>query len=190
MIIHKAAFTSSRVLRRALHVVFCLTVLINFSWTQKSSPITTIILVRHAEKDTVGTDPSLNETGVKHALALAQLFGNSEISTIFVTQFRRTQQTVEPLATRLHLKPVVFNVDLSSPRRYANALAKEILAKCAGSIVLVANHSNLIPLIIDALGAGNNTTIDDHTYDDVFVVSRDSSGSAKLLKLKYENPTR
>jgi phosphohistidine phosphatase SixA len=180
---------SLRTVRRALSVVLYLTVLANFSWSQKTSPITTVILVRHAEKDTVGTDPSLTRAGVDRSQALAQLFGNSEISTIYVTQFRRTQQTAEPLATRLRVKPVVFNVDLSNPRRYANALAKEILTKCAGSTVLVSNHSNLIPLIIDALGAGGNMTIDDHTYDDVFVVSRNSSGSARLLKLKYGNPS-
>ena len=189
MIASKAAMNFSSNLRRMLWFALCLTVLVNPSLSQKANPITTIILVRHAEKDTVGADPALTKAGVDRSLALANLFGNSGISTIYVTQFRRTQQTAEPLASRLHVKPVVFSVDLSSPRRYANDLANEIIAKWSGSTLLVSNHSNIIPLIIDALGAGSTTTIDDHIYDDVFVVLRDSSGSAKLLKLKYGNPS-
>src|SRR5438874_13735457 len=59
-------------------------------------PVTTIILVRHAEKisDPNNSDTDLSTDGQARAQLLARMFGNSEINAIYETQYKRTQETV------------------------------------------------------------------------------------------------
>ena len=156
---------------------------------QKSEPCTTIILVRHAEKDSGGVNPPLTKRGMERAEALARTLAGTDVSTIYVSQYLRTQQTVQALATLRKIQPRQIDVDLSKPRLYAKALTDEILKKHEGETVLVANHSNLIPSIIVALGAGTIDDIGDRTYDNLFIVVRSSSGTTKLLKLRYGAPS-
>src|SRR3954454_24752637 len=58
-----------------------------------------IYIVRHAEKETTGTDPPLSLTGKKRADALAELLKNANIKAIYTCDALRTQQTAKPLAT-------------------------------------------------------------------------------------------
>ena len=73
-----------------------------------SATTTTIVLVRHAEKQ-VGaiSDAPLSPQGEVRASRLAQMFGDSEpfgrIDRIYVTNTRRTQQTAAGLGQRLGL---------------------------------------------------------------------------------------
>ena len=65
---------------------------------------TTVILVRHAEKAaTPANDPGLTQAGLNRALALAHAAGSTDAAAIFVSQFKRTKQTVKPLAAALGL---------------------------------------------------------------------------------------
>src|SRR5215831_5142150 len=68
-------------------------------------PVTTIILVRHAEKiiDPADPDVELSPAGEGRARELVDLFGDSGINAIYATQYKRTQQTVKPLADKLGL---------------------------------------------------------------------------------------
>ncbi len=86
------------------------------------------------------------------------------------------------------MSPIVFDVDLSKPKQFGKAIAEDILRKHAGKTVLVSNHSNIIPFIVDALGGGWIGKIEDQSYDNLFILVRDTSGSCKLLKLKYGAP--
>lgn len=63
-------------------------------------PVTTFILVRHAEKDMTQStpDPDLSAEGHARARRLALLFEKTEIAAVYSTPFKRTRQTVEPLA--------------------------------------------------------------------------------------------
>src|SRR5687767_8092456 len=61
----------------------------------------TVILVRHAEKEVVppeNKDPNLSMAGQTRAQELARMFGGAGVTSIYATQFKRTQQTVKPLA--------------------------------------------------------------------------------------------
>src|SRR6266850_4918337 len=64
---------------------------------------TTILLVRHAEKDTkvLGSDPPLNAAGILRAQELARVLADARIDAIYVTPYQRNRQTALPLATRL-----------------------------------------------------------------------------------------
>src|SRR5215208_8289187 len=67
-----------------------------------SRPVTTVILVRHAEKkiEPTNPDPDLAPEGVERAQEIARVFGDAGVNAIYATQFKRTQQTVKPLADR------------------------------------------------------------------------------------------
>src|SRR5215212_5594691 len=67
-----------------------------------SRPVTTVILVRHAEKNIEpnNQDPDLSPAGVERAQEIAREFGEAGVNAIYATQFKRTQQTVKPLADR------------------------------------------------------------------------------------------
>src|SRR4029453_9075189 len=70
-----------------------------------SRPVTTIILVRHAEKNIEpnNPNPNLSPAGQARAQELVRVLGNAGITAIYATQFVRTQQTAQPLATHLGL---------------------------------------------------------------------------------------
>src|SRR5256885_3858318 len=72
---------------------------------------TTILLVRHAEKDTlmVGSDPPLSALGLLRAQELARVLGDTPIAAIYVTPYQRNRQTAQPLATRLGETLTVVN---------------------------------------------------------------------------------
>ena len=68
----------------------------------------TIFIVRHAEKATSGGDnPDLSEAGRARAETLASMLKDAGVSAIYVTEFKRTQQTADPLAKMLHLNPTI-----------------------------------------------------------------------------------
>src|SRR5690242_4549543 len=68
-----------------------------------SRPVTTVILVRHAEKkiEPQNPDPDLTPEGAERAQEIAREFGGAGINTIFATQYKRTQETVKPLSDRI-----------------------------------------------------------------------------------------
>jgi len=107
------------------------------------------ILVRHAEKDPAGDpkDPGLSEAGGARARALAQLFARAGVSHLFASEYRRTRDTLAPLAAARSLEVEVV------PASDAAGLAARIRALPAGSLALVAGHSNTVPAIARALGA-------------------------------------
>jgi broad specificity phosphatase PhoE len=151
---------------------------------------TVVILVRHAEKDTGSVDPPLTQRGLDRSLALARLLGDVDISAIYVTQFIRTQQTVKQLSSLHGLEPKLVSVDISNPRLFAATLAKNILKEHSGQTVLVSSHSNVIPSMIEALGAGPKPTIGDNEFDSIFIITRYPTGTANLMRLRYGQPTQ
>src|SRR5882724_305486 len=70
-----------------------------------SRPVTTVIVVRHAEKniEPSNPDPDLSPAGQARAQELSRMFGDAGVNAIYATQYKRTQQTVKPLADKLGL---------------------------------------------------------------------------------------
>jgi broad specificity phosphatase PhoE len=143
---------------------------------------TTVILVRHAEKAIVppeNKDPDLSLAGQARAKELARMLSDSGIKTIYVTQFKRTQQTVKPLAEKLGLTATQFEA------KKTTELVKKIREQNAGQVVFIAGHNNTVPEIIAALGGPTLPIIPETDFDNFYVLTVPSEGSAKLLKLKY-----
>jgi broad specificity phosphatase PhoE len=145
-------------------------------------PPTTLILVRHAEKKIVppeNKDPDLSPAGQARAQELARMFGESGIVAIYATQYKRTQQTVKPLADKLGL--TVTRVDAKETTK----LVKEIRARNTGQIVFIAGHNNTVPEIIAAMGGPQLPVIPETEYDNLYILTVQGDGSAKLIKMRY-----
>jgi broad specificity phosphatase PhoE len=145
----------------------------------------TIFLVRHAERaDTetlkgapppTGADPSLSAAGQTRAAALASMLKDATITTIFVTEFKRTQETAAPLAKALGIKPTTIAADDT-----AGLIAR--LKKIAGN-VLVVGHSNTVPEIVKALGVTTPVSIGDQDFDNLFLVT--AGQPQRFVRLHY-----
>jgi phosphohistidine phosphatase SixA/ketosteroid isomerase-like protein len=139
---------------------------------------TTIVLVRHAEKADDSRDPSLSAAGRARAEALARVLRDLPLTNVFVSQFRRTAETVAPLCAARSLTPV------PSPANDSATLAATLQQVKAGNVALVCGHSNTVPELLKALGVPAPPAIGDDEYDRLFVVSIDARG-ARLLSLRY-----
>src|ERR1700741_3349552 len=117
---------------------------------EEFNPIT-VFLIRHAEKeDEPRQDPPLKKEGIARSQELAHLLSGAGIKAIFTSQFARTKQTAEPLATKLGLTVASFTLksNPSNPRQIAVESTAEVTNKIlerAGESVLVIGHSNSIP---------------------------------------------
>lgn len=124
-----------------------------------------IVLTRHAEKGTDGTDPGLTAAGKARAERLALKLADEKVTRLVATEYKRTQETLAPLAARTGL-----TVDVRNAAEVA-ALAGELGKSEDGSFVVVAGHSNTIPELVSALGGGSKPTIAEDEYSRVFVLA-------------------
>ena len=147
-------------------------------------PMTTIILTRHAEKNIEpnNSDPDISPAGQARAQELARIFGDAGIKGIYASQYKRTQQTVKPLADKLGLAATVVDAKNTAE------LVKHIRAQHNGEVVFVAGHNNTVPEIIAALGGPQLPIIPETEFDNLYVVTIYRVGKAKVLKMKYGSP--
>lgn len=138
-----------------------------------------VILVRHAEKVDESEDPLLSAAGTARAQALAKHLASAGVRAIFVTQYKRTGLTAQPLATKLNLKPTVIHSD--STQELVNRIRRDH----ANDVVLVVGHSNSVPRAIKLLGHPEPIEIGHDEYDRLFVVVPRSAGPPVVLRLRY-----
>ncbi len=137
-----------------------------------------IFIVRHAEKAEASgadKDPELSDAGRTRAESLARMLRDAGVTTVYATEFKRTQQTAEPVARAAGVKITV------TPAQETEALVSN-LREAEGNALVVA-HSNTIPAIIKALGVDSPVSVGETEYDNVFVVVRDTQ--PRLLRLHY-----
>ena len=175
---------------RLVHGICCVLMLIglvSFALVSKATtaadqPSLTLILVRHAEKEIVppeNKDPDLSVAGLARAQELARMLGTNKINGIYVTQYKRTQQTAKPLAEKLGI--AVTQVEA----RKTEDLVKQLRARKAGEVVFIAGHNNTVPEIIAAFGGPQLPIIPESEYDNLFILIVSSDGNAKLITMKY-----
>jgi broad specificity phosphatase PhoE len=126
---------------------------------------------------------SLSPAGNERARQLSRVLKDAKVQRIYVTDVRRTQQTADPIAAELHIKPIVI------PQKDTDALVNQLREAGADEIVLVVGHTNTIPLIIDRLGGGSVPPFRDTEYDRLTVLFTGTSGKAHVVTLRYGDVT-
>ncbi len=150
-------------------------------FTTFSRPVTTIILVRHAEKkvEPNNPDPDLAPEGQIRAQEIARMFSGSNINVIYATHLKRTQQTVKPLSDRTGVPVTILNANQT------DELIRRLQTDHRGQTVFVAGHNNTVPAIVSALSGESFPTIPESEYDNMFIVTVYRFGKAKVVKIKY-----
>ena len=154
---------------------------LTFQGSAQTSAITTFILVRHAEKASDGTDdPDLKPEGLERAGKFAALLKNTSVDAVYSTRYKRTRNTVAPLAQQKGLDVQIY--DAAKPE-----VIDAIIAKHAGGTVVIGGHSNTIPQIANLLtGKDEYKTFPDADYGNILIVSVIERGkTAELVWLSY-----
>jgi phosphohistidine phosphatase SixA len=148
---------------------------------QQEPPVTKIFIVRHAEKET-GKDPLLTAAGNARAGDLMRILQNEGVQKIYVSQFRRTQNTADSMRIQLKIDTVHYAADT-----LCDDLVNTIMEHSDfGKTILIIAHSNTIPQIIRKLGVTDYPygDIADNDYDNLFVITYKKK-KAKLMVMKY-----
>lgn len=163
-----------------LFAVFGVVVLFAY-FTTFSRPVTTVILVRHAEKkiEPENPDPDLAPEGFERAQEIARVFADSGINVIYATQYKRTQQTVKPLSDRTGVTVSLLD------SKQTDELVSRIQTTHRGQTIFIAGHNNSVPAIVTMLSGETYPLIPESEYDNLYVVTIYRFGKAKVLKLKY-----
>jgi probable phosphoglycerate mutase len=137
-----------------------------------------IYLLRHAEKHADGTkDPSLTEVGRERANNLIALLKDKNITSIYSTKYKRTLETVTPLAKSLKID--VQQYDPSKLQDFA-----EKIKTIEGNFVIVG-HSNTTPELTHFISGKATIAMDESEYDRLYhiTVNKDSM-NLKTLRLR------
>ena len=175
--------------RRRIQVIIIYTAIaIGLAWFFESQATTTVIFVRHAEKAaTPADDPGLSPAGQRRVAELTRQLVDADvlagIDAIYSTPFRRTQETVRPIADALDLP---INTYAASDNEQ---VLETILENHKGEIVLIVGHSNTVPVLIANLGAHKGVPpIDENEYDNIYLVSIPWFGKTKTIRMRYGEP--
>ncbi|MDB5236104.1 MAG: hypothetical protein JWR44_3097 [Hymenobacter sp.] len=144
--------------------------------------VTTVSLVRHAEKDNASNpaDPTLSAAGEARAQALQRVLANTTLTALFTTDTRRTRATLAPLAAAANLVPLVY--DALQP----SVLAARIRQDYAGKTVVVVGHSNTVLPQIEALGATRPVPeIAESEYDYLFTLRMVEGAAPTVVVSRY-----
>ncbi len=145
---------------------------------------TVVLLVRPAEKDpSIIADPPISPEGEERAQHLGRMFGDAGgglgLDAIYVTDDRRAQQTAAPLAERLHLTPVVFNVAATS------AVAARLLREHAGGSILVIASDTALAQMLRALSGTELPLRAADEAEAMYIVSVPSVGRSRLVRVRF-----
>ncbi len=141
-----------------------------------------LYLVRHAEKDLNGDDPDLTAEGRARAVRLGEIFKDAYLSRLIFSDKKRTQQTLADVRRRLD--PPVETVPKDV---LPMMLANELYQEDRGRKILVAHHSNTIPVWLDFVTGGKQhfPMVEDFDYGRFFIISTRARGEAAVMDLRY-----
>ena len=170
--------------REAVAIILCLIVVVIFVlvvcifWFCPGREVTTVFLVRHAEynSDTGHLDPD----GIQRADELAEVLSKVDVDAIYVTQFDRTQETAQPLASETNLQPVVYDdSDI-------DVLVNRVMQDHIGDEVVIVGHSNTVPTIIDKfVRVDTGYFIESNEFYKIFILTISESSEWWIVQAKY-----
>ena len=142
---------------------------------------TTLIFVRHAEKDlTVKGDPMLTKEGLERAEYLSKFLKDIPVTAVYSSDYHRTRQTAQPTAEANGLEITIYN-----PREIPFH-AEEIFSQHPKGVILVVGHSNSTPNFINhILGETKVDPIDETDYSNIFIVQASEIGTAEFMHFHF-----
>lgn len=143
----------------------------------KSGTTTTLILIRHADRNDMGR---LTPEGHKRAGALVDAVGHKGVTAIYSPNIKRNLDTVKPLADHL-------GIDITLTPKVSlfavNKIVNEILNKHAGGMVLwVGNVSGNLQAIYRKLGGRGKGPLE---YGDLFIMTIPDRGPVNVMKSRF-----
>ncbi len=143
----------------------------------KSGATTTVILIRHAERDNFFI---LTDKGHKRAKALIDAVGDMGITAIYSPDIERDLDTVKPLANHLGLD-ITLTPRISKPM--VDKIVSDILTKHTGEVVLlVANGSGNLRSLHHRLGG---TGEGPYPYGELYIYTIPDQGPVKVINSRY-----
>jgi len=143
----------------------------------------TIILIRHAERESgsmaSATDPPLSAAGIDRAQRVAKRIGKFHPGVIYSTNYKRTRDTVEPLA-----KKRGKTVEIYDPANAKDLAAKMLASKTKRFVVV--GHSNTIPPLANLLtGKDLFKNLQETEYSVIYVIRMRNGKVTKVELLDY-----
>jgi broad specificity phosphatase PhoE len=129
-------------------------------------------VMRHLNTPAGERDPDLLPEGQRLAQVLAERLGDTPPRAIYVSHFKRTQQTAAPLAQRLGLTPIVYD-PADTPALVARVRAGPVPA-------LVVGHSNTVPDIVERLGGERPGPLQHEDFGDVWRIGPEGTNRLRL----------
>ena len=124
-------------------------------------------VMRHLHTPAGERDPDLTEEGRRQAALLADWFRDERPAAIYVSSYKRTQQTAAPLAARLGLTPIVYD-----PADTAGLIAR---VRAGPRPALIVGHSNTVPDIVEQLGGTRPAPLVHEDFGDVWRIGPDGT---------------
>ncbi len=131
--------------------------------TTAPPPEPVYFVMRHLHTPAGEHDPDLTAEGQRHAALLANWFGVEALEAIYVSPYKRSQQTAAPLAARLGLIPVFYD-----PADTPGLLAR---VRQGPFPALIVGHSNTVPDIIEQLGGERPGPLVHEDFGDIWRVA-------------------
>lgn len=140
----------------------------------------TIILVRHAEKaDGTSQDPELSPAGRERAQRLIKKIGKYRPGAFYSTDFKRTRDTVAPLAAKRKKEVKVYD-----PRKPQELIDQIVNSKTKRFVV--AGHSNTVPGLANLIAKKELfKNLDDSEYTVIWLVRLKNGKVTKFELLDY-----
>lgn len=130
----------------------------------------TVILLRHAEKDKAeeesSLDPNLSAEGRARAERLAGVIGGYEPEAIFSSAFKRTRNTVAPLASRGEMRMMAQYYDHRNLKEIADLVMQGKYRR-----VVIVGHNSTTPALANLLiGQEKYKALGEDEYDKIWIV--------------------
>ena len=143
----------------------------------KPETTTTVILIRHAERDNFF---EITAQGRERAKALVDTVSDMGITAIYSPDLERNLDTVRPLARHLGID-ITLTPKISKP--LADKIVREILTKHTGEVVLlVGNGSGNLRSLHHRLGG---TGEGPYQYGDLYIYTIPDQGPVIVVKSRY-----
>jgi broad specificity phosphatase PhoE len=151
---------------------------------QAQTQPTTVILVRHAEKEAQPADnPPLSEQGRKRVASLIEVLRHAGITGIYSTPYARTQETARGIAQALGLSVIETPIPNRSVPAYGDSVAARV--RRDGGVILVVGHSNTLGAVIKSLGGPPIGEIPDTDYGNLFVLTVQDGKPVRMVRAKF-----